>query len=126
MPPSVVVLSLSDGRQMLRWDEACRSLAARASASWASVSNQATYFWASFGMNGHWARMSFMSEDSANRGRLCLVVIHPPMPTEFPSAMASALARRERMGDMESEVVGMAWLRAATANVGYPGLSWSS
>ena len=33
------------------------------------------------------------------------------MPTESSSAIASALARHERMGGMESKVVGVAWIR---------------
>ena len=64
-------------------------------------------------MNGHRAGISSMLKDSANQARLCLVVIHPPMPTEFPSAMASALARHESIGDNESDVVGMAWIRGS-------------
>ena len=110
-PPSVGVLSLPEGRQILRWEQACRSRAHMAKASWAKASKQAIYFWASLDIKGQSERTSDMSKDSENQPMPDFVVIQPPMPTVDPSAMASARARQGKRGGKVRGVVGIVSVR---------------
>ena len=68
MPASVGVLSLSEGMHMERCEVACLSLADMAKASWASVSKQAMYFWASLERKGQNWRTSCCTLRRTRRG----------------------------------------------------------
>ena len=107
-PASVGVLSEPAGMAKARYLWPRRLCAICSSASWAKVSKQAMYLWASLCSCGQRALTSCIDQISENQWRPSLVQSHPPMPTVSPSAMASAAERQLRRRGSDKGLVGVA------------------
>ena len=99
MPASAAVLSDAAGNTNLKCRECSLRCVTIAKASCASVSKQAIYACAFLLRSGQKCLTSVMDQDSENQKNWDDVLIHPPMPTVSPSAMASAAAMQCKRGD---------------------------
>ena len=99
MPASAAVLSDAAGRTNLKCLDWSLRNANVASASCASVSKQAIYACACLFKAGQYLRTSVIDHVSENHRNCLDVLIHPPMPTVSPSAIASATAMQRSTGD---------------------------
>ena len=103
MPASALVLSQAAGRAKRQCFACMRVLAIIASASCARVSKQAMYFCGASTSCGQCRLSSSMFHCSANQANWVAVLIHPPIPTILPSALASAAAMQCIIGCCFSE-----------------------
>ena len=108
MPASVAVLSVPEGTRTCKWLwlwPVMRCVHCKR-ANWARVSKLAMYRCAGLVRKGHVFRISSIDQVSPNQAAADPVMTHPPMPTVWPSAHASAAGRHCGISGMASGLCG--------------------